>query len=242
MNSISQGHTLSHGAQRSLRQLKKWPSLDQAVLDAIGEQYLVVGTGEIDNEKGKFLRSLPNTRVGIAMRAKQLESKKCRDALKSPEHYAAEARHISDTGKATPKAKRRAMKKALEGVNGEWLDNVGGYVEIESASGWISGQRVTEITGMSIKGMVKKGAATCSLLWLANRSDLEASDREVHVIHDSIYLDRNISLGLESETGEDGSGLYFGDADPEVTRAENRNHSPAKTEHSSTVERETVTL
>lgn len=172
-------------------------SLDQADLDS--DEYVVAGVGEIGRAKENFLRSLPNTKVGLAIRAKRVRSHRVKKALRN----------------------RKSDSWIEENVRQDFFSRLPAGPTVESHvrfdSEWLSETRVMDATGLTFTQLAELDAAGCQMVYLASKEDLADSERAVHHYKESIYLDRAIPKNRSEASKE---WTYFGEGDSYVPREE----------------------
>jgi len=166
------------------------PILSQEDID--GDGRLVVGTHhELDDDVIGFLKSLPGTAAGVAMRSAQLTSYQCRRQLRNENNYPAQ---LPETLYDKRGAEVVTYSNVLSHINDEWFNALPhgkrrtGSVEIEAD--WLSEQRVAQITGLNFSQLSALYVAAVNLLYTVSEKDLIECDRDVHVLGEgSIKLD-----------------------------------------------------
>ena len=176
-------------AKRYLRNYE--PKLTQDQISAEG--MLVVGkAAQISKRKQGFLRSLPNTKRGLAVRAGHLKRRKCRSAL------------FDEVQKLKGK---RGNAKAQVNVNLDWWERLptsyGGECYVDFDEDWLSEERVKEVTGLTFDDLVAFHVAPPALIYVASEQDLHDSDRAIHFAREgSLFLDRNIPRNMSHKSAD----------------------------------------
>lgn len=169
-------------------------SVDQDVLDS--DEFIVAATGEVDDVVRRFLQSLPNTHVGLAMEAKKLTHRRCKQALLNKSNFGGS------------ESKRR--KFVEENINQDWFSRlrygVGEESGVKFREAWLSEERTIEVTGVNFQTLATIQAAACDLVYVASVKDLEQSDRAVHYNENErsprIWLDRRIPVNRSEKSRE----------------------------------------
>jgi len=160
--------------------------------DIHAEGRIVAGTHhELDDDVCGYLKTLPETKVGVAMRSSQLTKYQCRQQLRNPRNYPAA---LPDTLYDKRGAEIVTYNSVMDHVRGEWFDALprgqrrGGTVEIGRQ--WLSEEEVVEITGLNFAALQTLSVAPVNLIYTVAEKDLIESDRDVHLLGEgSIKLD-----------------------------------------------------
>jgi len=179
------------------------PTLAQSDIDE--ENFIVAGTAAGLKKKVQgFLRSLDNTRRGLALLSGRITKRSCGKALQK----------LVRQNKIT---RRKGETPAVE-VDLTWFNRLpSGYAgeqRFEIEERWLSEERSKEITGLDFSNLVTYRVAAPQLIYVVSEQDLEESDTAVHYAGENrIWLNRQIPRNkceksrewrYYSSNGEDG--------------------------------------
>lgn len=190
--------------------------IPQEKLDQIGDTYVIGGVGDVDEVKRSFITSLPNTVSGLAMRAKKLRSYHAYEGLRDTYNYS--EGEVNGLRKSRKDVRDEFLR---EKVNSEWLDRLPNaptakaYMSFERE--WLSEEETISTTGINFRTLALKQAAGAEKLYLCSVEDLKASNVDVHVGKETLYLNRNIPWGMERRSKD---MTYFGEGDAHVPKWE----------------------
>lgn len=190
--------------------------IPQEKLDDLGDSFVIGGVGDLNQVKRSFITSLPNSVSGLAMRERKLRSYHAHEGLHNVYNYS--EGEVNGLRKTRKDVRNEFLS---EQVNAAWLERLPkaptakAYMSFERE--WLSEEATISICGINFRTLATKQAAGAEMLYLCAVEDLKASNVDVHVGKETLYLNRNIPHGMSRRSRD---MLYFGEGEAHVPKWE----------------------